>query len=201
MKIAIICEGKTEQAFKESLNAFLQTRLRGKMPSLRFDVHHGSIPTGQKLKRIVENLLGAKLKPAEAVIGLTDVYPGFSGAQEAKTKMREWVGAETRFYPHVALRDFEAWLLPYWNQITQLAGRKAKAFGTNPETINHGNPPAHRLARLFEAGNCRDSYRKPRDAKRILKDVDLTIAIEKCPELKGFVNTIIQLCDKTKVIP
>jgi hypothetical protein len=200
MKITIICEGKTEQAFKEPLNAFLQTLLPGKMPSLRFDVHHGSIPTGEKLKRVVEELLAARLRPANAVIGLTDVYPSFTDAQDAKIKMREWVGAEPRFHPHVALHDFEAWLLPYWDRVTQLAGRKAKAFGTNPETINHGNPPAHRLSRLFEAGTCRDSYSKPRDAKRILKDVDLMIAIEKCPELKGFVNTIIRLCDKNKVI-
>jgi hypothetical protein len=201
MRITIICEGKTEQAFEETLHAFLQTRLPGKMPALRFDVHHGSIPTGEQLKRVVENLLGATRKPAEAVIGLTDVYPSFADAQDAKTKMRAWVGDESRFHPHVALHDFEAWLLPYWDRITQLAGRKAKVFGANPEKVNHNNPPAHRISRLFEAGTCRDSYSKPRDAKRILKDVDLITAIAKCPELKSFVNTILGLCDEKQVIP
>lgn len=200
MRITIICEGKTEQAFKETLHAFLQTRLPGKMPALKFDVHNGSIPTGDKLKRVVDNLLGATLKPAEAVIGLTDVYPAFADAEDAKSRMRAWVGDESRFHPHVALHDFEAWLLPFWDRITQLAGRKAKAFGANPERINHNNPPAHRISRLFEAGSCRDRYSKPRDAKRILKDADLMSAIEKCPELKSFVNTILGLCDKSQVI-
>ncbi len=32
VKIAIICEGKTEQAFKPVLLAFLKTKLAGKMP-------------------------------------------------------------------------------------------------------------------------------------------------------------------------
>ena len=113
MKITIICEGKTEQAFKETLHSFLQPLLPGKMPSLRFDVHHGSIPTGDTLKRVVENLLGETRNPSNAVIGLTDVYPGFTDAQDAKSKMRLWVGEEPRFYPHVALHDFEAWLLPH----------------------------------------------------------------------------------------
>lgn len=197
MKITIICEGKTELAFKESLQSFLQPLLPGKMPALKFDVHHGSIPSEQKLKRVVTNLLNT----SDAVIALTDVYPDYLDANDAKAKMRQWVGTETRFYPHVAQHDFEAWLIPFWPRITELAGRKAKSPGANPETINHGNPPAHRFSMLFEEGSCRDSYNKPRDAKRILKDADLMTAINACPELKAFVNTIIRLCDKKKVIP
>jgi len=195
MRIAIICEGKTEQAFKDALLSFLQTRLAGIMPALKFDVHHGSIPTEMKLRRVVENLLTARVNPSDAVIALTDVYPGYIDAADAKAKLREWVGSEPRFYPHVALHDFEAWLLSYWDRITTLAGRKAKSPGVHPEKVNHGNPPAHRLARLFEEGKCRDSYNKPREAKRILKDADLMTAIAACPELKAFVNTIISLCD------
>jgi len=34
---------------------------------------------------------------------------------------------------------------------------------------------------------------KPRDALRILKDNDLSVSIEVCPELKAFVNTILRL--------
>ena len=54
---------------------------------------------------------------------------------------------------------------------------------------------------MFEAGTCRDSYNKPRDAGRILKDVNLMTAIAACSELKAFVNTILRLCDESKVIP
>jgi hypothetical protein len=44
---------------------------------------------------------------------------------------------------------------------------------------------------VFEIGQCRDSYVKPRDAGRILRDNDLLIAINICSELKAFVNTIL----------
>ncbi len=200
MRISIICEGKTEKAFKPHLAAFLQKRLTTNPPKLVFDHHDGAIPTGKKLQRIVSNLLSTGKERSDAVIALTDVYPAFADAEEAKRKMREWVGIEPRFYPHVALHDFEAWLLPYWDQIQKLAGRNSKPFGSKPEKVNHGNPPAHRLSRMFEAGTCRDSYNKPRDAGRILKDADLMVSIADCTELKAFVNTILRLCDETKVI-
>ncbi len=207
MRIVIICEGKTEQAFKPCLVEFLKSRflelqLDTKMPKLVFDVHNGPIPKEDKLSRVVTNLLNAKLNPADAVIALADVYPDFVDAQDAKSKMRQWVGKQPAFFPHVALHDFEAWLLPYWDQIRKLSKQlNAAPFGSNPETVNHHNPPAHRMRRLFEAGKCRDSYDKPRDAGRILKDADLMVAIKKCPELKAFVNTILKLCDPTTVIP
>lgn len=201
MKITIICEGKTERAFDECLKGFLNDRLPGKNPALRYDVHDGAIPAGKKLRKIVETLLTTGPTISDAVIALTDVYPAFTDAASAKQSMREAVGDEPKFFPHVALHDFEAWLLPYWDRIKKLAGHNSAPFGSNPEAVNHGNPPAHRLSRLFEAGTCRDSYKKPRDAGRILRDANLMVAINACPELKAFVNTILGLCDESKVIP
>lgn len=200
MKIVIICEGKTEQAFKSCLHRFLKTRLEGRMPKLVVDVHNGAIPTAAKLKRVVKTLLPVGHEPADVVIALTDIDPAFRDADHAKSQMRQWVGTEVRFHPHVALHDFEAWLLPYWDRIQKLAGRDAAPFGSHPETVNHNQPPAHRMAKLFEAGTCRDSYQKPRDAGRILLDADLMVAIQACPEFKAFVNTILTLCDRTQVI-
>ncbi len=205
MKIVIICEGKTENAFKPCLVEFLKSRFlelqrKTQLPKLVFDVHNGAIPKEDKLKRVVTNLLNSKKSPANAVIALSDVYPAFEDAEDAKSKMQQWVGVQPHFYPHVALHDFEAWLLPYWDRIRKLAGRDAAPFGSQPETVNHGNPPAHRMVKLFEAGTCRDSYKKPRDAGRILRDADLMVAILACPELKAFVNTILSLCDHTQVI-
>jgi hypothetical protein len=206
MKIAILVEGKTERAFKPFLIAFLQTRLAGKMPKLDFVPYDGRIPTGGKLKRVVENLLNDKKRPADAVIALTDVYTGtippeFPTAEDARTKMREWVGDEKRFHPHVALHDFEAWLLAYWAKIKKLTGSNHKVPGSKPEKVNHNNPPAHRLADEFRTGPKTEGYVKTRDAGRILKDEDLMVAINACPELKAFVNTILTLCDPDTVIP
>ena len=44
MKITILCEGKTEKAFKPCLHKFLKSRLEGTMPALQFDKHDGPIP-------------------------------------------------------------------------------------------------------------------------------------------------------------
>jgi hypothetical protein len=206
MRIVILVEGKTETAFKPILNAFLQTRVAGKMPKLVFWRYDGLIPTGDKLQRVVANLVNDRRKPADAVIALTDVYTGktppvFPTAEDAKKKMREWVGNEERFHPHVALHDFEAWLLSYWEKIKKLTGSNHRAPGSRPEKVNHNNPPAHRLADEFRTGPNSESYVKTRDAGRILKDEDLMVAINACPELKAFVNTILALCDPNTVIP
>lgn len=204
MKIALIVEGKTETAFLPHLRRFLQTRLEGNMPKLDPFPCDGRIPVKDKLKRVVQNLLSGR-NAADHVIALTDVYtgsrpPDFTDALEAKNKMRRWVGAEPRFHPHAAQYDFEAWLLPYWPTIQKLAGHNQAAPGMNPEKINHENPPAHRIKAIFEAGQCRDSYVKPRDAGRILRDNDLSVSIAQCSELKAFLNTIISICSGT-IIP
>lgn len=202
MNIVVLVEGETEIAFKEAILKFLRERLAGRMPKLKFRKYDGHIPTGQELRRTVENLLQGE---ADAVIALTDVYTGgnqftpgkheFRDAKDAKNKMRQWVGTNDKFYPHVAQHDFEAWLLPFWSTIQQLAGRHdQKAPPGAPETVNHNNPPSYRIKAIFEVGN-RRSYSKPRDAKRILKDNDLLIAANACPELKAFLNTILTLCN------
>lgn len=194
MKIVILMEGQTEIAFIPALREFISSRLPGRMPKLVPQIYDGRIPKEQRLRRIVENHLR---READAVIALTDVYTGtrdFVDAADAKAKMRQWVGDNPQFYPHVAQHDFEAWLLPFWATIQRLARHNQAVPRGAPETINHENPPAHRIKALFEKGKCRDSYVKPRDARRILKDNDLLVSANACPELKAFLNTILDLC-------
>jgi hypothetical protein len=195
MKIAIIIEGKTEKVFMPYLRIYLEKRLTNKMPKLISSCYDGRIPKEDKLKRVVEKLFIGK-SAADYVIALTDVYTGtsdFNDAADAKAKMRKWVGEENRFYPHVALHEFEAWLLPYWGTIQRLAGHNKTAPSGNPEMVNHGKSPAYHIKEIFEIGKCRDSYVKPRDAGRILRENDLSIAISQCSELKSFVDRIISL--------
>jgi hypothetical protein len=197
MKISIIVEGKTEKAFIPALREFLKTRLAGQMPKLDVMPCNGRIPKEGKLRRDVENLLQGR-NAADHVIALTDVYtgttpPDFQDAAEAKAKMSQWVGDEPRFHPHAAQYDFEAWLLPYWPVIQRLAGHNRAAPSGNPEAVNHSNPPARRIKEIFEIGRCRDSYVKPRDAGRILRENDLLTAINQCAELKALVNTILSV--------
>jgi len=204
MIIVLLVEGKTEMVFKDYLRKYLENRLQGNMPKLVFHPYHGRIPTNERLKRIVTNHLNGK-NPADHVIALTDVYTGtsppvFSDAAEAKAKMRDWVGTEERFHPHVALYDFESWLLPFWPTIQRLAKHKKNVPSGVPEAVNHNKPPSYHIREIFEIGQGRDSYSKPRDAKRILNDNDLSIAIDRCPELKSFINTILLLCGGTKIL-
>jgi hypothetical protein len=195
MKIAIIVEGKTEKVFMRYLQVYLKNHLADKMPKIISSCYDGRIPKEDKLKRVVEKLLMGG-NAADYVIALTDVYTGtsdFKDAADAKAKMRKWVGEEDRFFPHAAQYDFEAWLLPYWNTIQKLAGHNKTAPSGKPELVNHHKPPASHIKEIFEAGKCRDSYVKPRDAGRILKENDLSIAISQCAELKAFVDRIISL--------
>ncbi|MBE9230165.1 DUF4276 family protein [Cuspidothrix issatschenkoi LEGE 03284] len=195
MKIAILVEGATETAFKPILLDFLKSRLQ-EMPKIKFISHDGRIPKRDKLQRIVDNLLIGK-DAFDAVIALTDVYTGtndFQDAADAKAKMSDWVGNNPNFYPHVAQHDFEAWLLPYWSRIQKLAISNKSLPGSIPEKVNHGNPPSYRIKEIFETGKCQRSYNKIRDAARILKDQDLMVSINQCPEFKAFINTILKLC-------
>ena len=183
MKIVVLVEGATEQAFKVKLTEFVVTRLGGKPPpKLVFRSQRGRIPTGDDLKKLVQNLLVGK-QAADAVIALTDVYTGtneFTDAADAKAKMRAWVGPNPSFHPHAAQHDFEAWLLPFWDTIQKLAGHnKSKPSGA-PETVNHHNPPACRIAEIFRLGKVRD-FKKPIEAKRILKNNDLLVSATRVP--------------------
>ncbi len=113
--------------------------------------------------------------------------------------MSEWVGHETRFHPHAAQHDFEAWLLPYWGRIQDLSGSTKKLPSQAPETVNHLRPPSVLLKEVFRTGNKGLGYVKTRDAPRILKGQDLLIAANVCPELKSFLNTILTLCSAAPI--
>ena len=197
MKITILVEGATERVFIPFVRDFLQSRnLPNGLPKIDPYIYDGRIPTNDKLRRVVERLLSGR-NPSDAVIALTDVYTGqrdFTDATDAKAKMRSWVGSESKFYPHVALYDFEAWLLPFWVDIQRLAGTGRSAPGPKPGLINHNNPPAHRLKEIFRTGSTGRHYVKPRDAARILSGKDLAVAAQACPELKAFLNTLLCLC-------
>jgi hypothetical protein len=130
------------------------------------------------------------------VIALTDVYTGtndFTDADDARKKMRAWVGKNEKFYPHAAQHDFEAWLLPYWSEIQKLAGHNKGAPPGPPEGVNHGRPPSVHIREIFRIGTAKRDYSKAREATRILRGKDLTVAANKCPELKAFLNTILTL--------
>ncbi|MEH2292527.1 DUF4276 family protein [Nostoc sp.] len=170
--------------------------------SCLYDLRETDRDKEEKLRRVVEYLLTGN-SAYDAVIALTDVYTGtndFQDAADAKAQMMEWVGNNPRFYPHTALHHFEAWLLPYWKTIQSLAKHNRSAPSGSPETVNHQKPPSYWIKEIFKSGG-RQDYDKPIHGTKILKDNDLMIAIQSCPELKAFVNQIVSLCDENEIIP
>lgn len=194
MKVAIMVEGKTEKAFLPKLREFIEPRVV-RMPRLDPVPFNGRIPKGDNLKKQVNALLSGKT-PADHVVALTDVYTGgddFRTAEEAKRKMREWAGDDDRFHPHVALHDFEAWLIPFWATITKLAKCRKRRPNTPPEMINHQKPPCSLINELYLTGERKTRYIKAVDGKRILEKADLAVAATECPELRKLINTILNL--------
>lgn len=134
------------------------------------------------------------------MIALTDVYTGssdFKDAADAKAKMRQWVGQNEKFFPHAAQYDFEAWLLPYWQAIQKIAGHNRSAPPGPPESVDYGKPPSYHIREIFRIGRCERDYSKVRDADRILDGQNLEHAAAQCPELKAFLNTLLQLSGGT----
>lgn len=193
MKIVVLSEGKTETVCKRKFKEFVDeiAKKEGKpLVGLSTKQFKGPI-TEKELKARVKMSLNDS--DTVAVIALTDVYPKYKSAGEAKETLRKWVGGEPRFHPHAAQFDFEAWLIPYWDDICKRLGRKKQVPGREPEKINLMKPPSKHLEELYRTAN--RHYDKANDAHTILRDKDLTIAAGRCPELKSFLNTILRCAE------
>lgn len=198
MRIVIMVEGKTERALMAAVRRFLEPRLQGRMPKLDPRPYHGRIPRGERLKGDVLRHLKDRKTPADAVIALTDVYTGssppeFEDAEDAKRQLRLWVGEEPRFHPHAAQFEFEAWLLPFWDDLRKLAGHNLAEPGPDPERVNHANPPSRRIEDMFRRGSTGRAYVKERDAAKVLSGRDLGLSAQRCPQLREFLNTLLRL--------
>ncbi len=199
----ILVEGATEKALLPALRRFLERHLSGKMPRLQARSFDGRLPKEKVLQRWVKLLLQTS---ADHVIALSDVYTGsddFFDAADAKAKMKRWVGKEKRFHAHVALHEFEAWLLPFWIDIKKnfVPDSDREAPGQAPESVNHDRPPSRHLEDLFRSGSKDLRYSKVIHARKILEFADLTVAINACPELKALVNTILTLAGGAPLTP
>lgn len=199
MRVVLICEGQTEEAFKSILASYLKRKNEAAgiaIPRIGIDAYptRGPLRPTEKLKRDVSRHLGSN--DVKAVITLPDVYPQFNSPQQARDSFRTLIGDEFRFFPHVACLEFEAWLLPYWSKIIQRIGVNAAPFGADPERVNHHKPPSHRLKELYSRANPKPrAFVKPTEAFAILKGEDLEISARACPELRAFLNTILSLAE------
>lgn len=194
--IVLLVEGGTEIALKDHLKRFLDKRAaaagqpRGRVRLVtRQGIVTGSVP---RLRHRVRMELRAP--NVVGVVALIDAFPTFVGqddpAAAAIAHLRQ-ASDDARFYPHVALHDVEAWLLPYWAEICGRLGFHQARPGGAPETIDGEQPPSRRLDTLYRRAN--KKYVKQTEMERILRGQDLTVAAAQCPQLRAFLNTLLTL--------
>lgn len=193
MRIILLAEGDTERAIAEHLKCFLdESAERAGKPKVALRTKPITTNRGDLRGRIRLELRDPQ---AIAVVGLIDVYPQFSSAEEAKRFLREASESDPRFYPHAALHDVEAWLLPFWSVICTRLGIKRAAPGAHPEEVDLQNPPSQQLQRLYGLARPPQKYVKPIEMNALLRGKDLTIIAEECPEFKALLNTLLKLSD------
>lgn len=186
-------EGETEQAFGRHLKAFLDdaaNRAGGQRVGL---VTRTETDT-RRLKRNVARDLGEA--DCLGVVVLVDVYPEF-GSPEAVREHYAGCSPSNRFRVHCALHDFEAWLLPYWQRVFGCAKKPVPKSlprrWRTPETVDRARPPSKVLSLDVFTGPT--SYRKTIHAPRILEGQDLRVSAEACPQLKAFLNTLLEFAN------
>jgi hypothetical protein len=194
-RIVIIAEGDTERAAKDHLKRFLdgeaQRQARPRV-GLHVVTYNGSVLRADLERRARQYLSDPS---TVGVVALTDVYPEFHSADEARAKLRALLPNDPRCHGHVAKHDFEAWLLVGWEAILRHARiSDKKPWAGCPEAVNSGKPPAHRLQDLFnrEAKPPR-KYKKPIDGKRLFEALDLIEVSRRCPEFYQFLCCLMML--------
>ncbi len=194
--VVLLAEGDTERVVKEHLKTFLdaQAVLEKRPPILSVTRGRIEIKAALLRKQVELELDNREYR----LIGLVDVYPQFSDARAAKDWLRAAVGNIPQFYAHAAQHDVEAWLLPYWDDICRRIHVQKRKPGVHPETVNSQNPPAYRLAALYQQAVPKPrQYNKPAEMREILRGKDLTVAANACPEFKALLNTLLKLSGLT----
>ena len=190
--IWILAEGDTERAAQSHLKQFLDERA-GSLPKMRLRVLRQDGGLGERSVR--EQAEDALQDPSTiGVIALTDVYPAFKSAEDARATIGKWMPDDARCHVHVARHDFEAWLLVGWEALLKQAGcGQKKPWSSHPEDVNTNHPPAHRVSELFQSGKPPRKYKKPIDGKKLFEKLDLAQVAAACPEFKSFLNRLLSL--------
>lgn len=192
-----IAEGPTEAAAREALKRFLDDRcFQGGRPRVGLKpIQFGSkMLREDKLRRPVQwNLEDVQALGVVALIDVRSELRGrqFADAAEAIAYLSQAAPGDPRYRAHAAQFDFEAWLLPYWQDICRRLQIKPKAPAGQPEQVNHQKPPSKRLDEIYRIAGRK--YNKPIEAPRILQGKDLTVSAAQCPQFKAFLNSLLDL--------
>jgi len=150
----------------------------------------------KKLGRLVQLTLANA--DVVGVVALTDVYPAFKDANEAKEALQRAAaptGRDPKFRAHAAQFELKAWILPFWKEIAKTLGVDAAAPGARPEEVNSERPPSRRLMDLY--ARAKQRYEKVVDGPKWLTAARLETAAGHCPQLKSFLSSLLELAGAT----
>lgn len=194
-EIVLLVEGATEKAAKDAIKTFLDARCdSAKRDRVRLTaVQTEHLRDGEVLASAERSLR----KPGIlGVVALMDVKCAgkprqFADAAQAIDYLRRLGPKDARYRAHAAQYDFEAWLLPFWDDICKRVGRKQARPGAKPEHVDLDHPPSQRLHDLYRRAGRR--YNKPIEAQAILRGKDLTVSAAQCPQFKAFLDSLLEL--------
>jgi len=190
VKVVLICEGPTDRALVPGLRELIQKQMpdRGRI-GLKSHPLNGPVYRA-KLARIVD--LHGSSADVVGIIALTDVYPEFKDAEEAKNRLATLVEKceyVRKFRAHAAQFDVEAWLIPSWQDIARSLNVSRQAPAAHPEQIDLDKPPSFHLADLYQAA--KRNYSKPIAARRWFSAENLERAADQCTQLKALLDSIL----------
>lgn len=191
MKVVVVCEGRTERALKSAFRDVITRSIGHARVGIETRSMDGRLAK-RKFTTVVRNLL--QKEDVRAVVALTDVYPYYNDALSAKNALNglvEDVPVSKEFRPHAAQFEVEAWLIPFWDEIASRLRVKAKRPGANPERVNTTKPPSQHIQDLY--ARAKKKYDKVIDGQRWLTADRLERASAECPELREFLDTLVEL--------
>ncbi len=195
LTIILLVEGSTERTLTDKIKELLdQCAAAHGRPRVRLQTRKFKSTNPEALGRQIK--LELQSRDTEAVVGLIDVFPQFKQADAAAAKRflieaSHSAGVTRGFYAHAAQYDVEAWLLPYWDDICRRIGVTQARPGNDPEQVDGIKPPSYHLKELYQRAGRK--YVKTIEMPAILQGKDLVVAANACAELKGLLNTLLQL--------
>jgi len=133
---------------------------------------------------------------ADHIFALIDLYPGHVDAESLRQELRQRVEPQwhARFHAHVAVHDFEAWVLANKEQLSKRLGVATLHGFNSPETVNDQKPPAERLKELFIRH--KRTYQKEVDGPAILRRTTPAVISDQCPNFQLFYKDLLTCAEK-----
>lgn len=189
MRIWVYVEGTSDKLGLEALfrNETSDWRKRGTSVQLRPLNGKGNIlrEVGRHARLALDN------GRVDHVFVLVDLYPGHTEAEALRQELRALIAPRlrSRFHAHVAVHDFEAWVLAAPEALCARLGVKHLSGFNSPETVNDQKPPAEHLKELFARYN--RTYKKNSDGPAILRRTMPAVIADKCSNFRLFYQDLL----------